>query len=249
MIQCRIMIALSFLVPFISSGDNASATSGTGIVATKGQVTHVSSDLPEGVSELVNDKSRTTGWNPWFSEWPNDVNQYAFEIENTDDLNRLIQKLSAIDSDLRQVRLSYQKEPRTLGWVTQLPEGNGIAVIFSIGDQARIDDWYQHVRKPFGLMRFTAAPVAVPPTLTIFVQNRSVKLDELNIPTSIELSMGNVPTVFHKSNTTMEAEQLKTKDESRSDTDLPTEKLDQGSLASQKQIEAFLKSKKSRVKR
>ena len=85
----------------------------------------------------MNDPTRTTGWNSWFSEWPNDVDQYALEITTTDDLNRLIEKLSATKSEVRQIRLSYLKEPVGLGWVTSLPEGNHIAAIFSIGDQSR----------------------------------------------------------------------------------------------------------------
>lgn len=133
----------------------------------------------------MNDPTRTTGWNSWFSEWPNDVDQYALEITTTDDLNRLIEKLSATKSEVRQIRLSYLKEPVGLGWVTSLPEGNHIAAIFSIGDQSRIDEWYKRVRKPFGVMEFTAAPVAVPPTLTIFVQNEAVNFEQLKIPAGI----------------------------------------------------------------
>ncbi len=185
------------------------AAGGTSIVANPGQKAFLNESWPEGVGELVNDPARTTGWNSWFTEWPNDVNQYAFEIKTSEDLNRLIRNLAAVKSKLRQIRLSYLKEPQSLGWVTSVPKGNGIPVIFSIGDQSRIDQWYKHVRKPFGKMEFLAAPVAVPPTLTIFVQNEVVNLDQLKIPPGIELSLGYVPTVFHRSNTTIEKKQEK----------------------------------------
>ncbi len=59
-------------------------------------------------------------------------------------------------------------------------------IIFSIGDQTRIDEWFKRVRKPFGVMEFTATPEAVPPTLTIFVQNTVVNLGELKIPEDID---------------------------------------------------------------
>jgi len=221
------------------------AAGGTSTVASKGNAAYVSADWAEGVGELVNDESRTTGWNPWFTEWPNDVNQYAFEIQSRDDLNRLITKLAAIKSDLRQIRLSYLKEPKGLGWVTRVPEGNGIPVIFSIGNQSRIDEWYEQLRQPFGVMEFTAAPVAVPPTLTIFVQNEAVTLKDLSIPESIDVSAGYVPTVFHKSNTTLE--QLNEKHAS-SQAKLPkpktlTQNLDEASLTAWKEIEQFLESR------
>ncbi len=184
-----------------------SAAGGTSIVASKGRPAATSAAWPEGVSDIVNDPRRTKGWNSWFSEWPNDVNQYAFDIKSTEDLNALIAKLAAVKTQLKQIRLSHLKEPQALGWVTVVPAGNKISVIFSIGDQARIDQWYKHVRKPFGQMEFVAAPIAVPPTLTIFVQNEVVDLDKLSIPKGITVEAGYVPTVFHKSNTTREKEQ------------------------------------------
>ncbi len=185
------------------------AAGGTSIVARSGQKAAVSAGWPQGVGDLVNHPARTTGWNSWFSEWPNDVNQYALEIKTMEELNRLIQELASVKSDMLQIRLSYLKEPKSLGWVTQVPKGNGIPVIFSIGDQSRIDQWYKRVRKPFGQMVFVATPVAVPPTLTIFVQSEVVQLDKLSIPAGIAVTKGYVPTVFHRSNTTIELKREK----------------------------------------
>jgi len=248
MINFRLLTVALCLAFVLSVRDDALARGGTDMVATKGQPAHVSPSWPEGVSELVNAASRTSGWKSWFSEWPNDVNQYAFEIKSTDELNRLIEKLAAIKSDLRQIRLSHLKEPNGLGWVTRVPEGNGIAVIFSIGDQARIDEWFKSVRKPFGVMEFIATPVAVPPTLTIFVQNKVVKLDELKIPEGIDVLVGYVPTVFHKSNTTIEQKRAK-EVVNTPDSESLKDKLDDSSLAALKTVEAFLESQTSRTKR
>jgi hypothetical protein len=251
MIRCRLVTLALCLVTALSVKDDAVAAGGTRIVATKGQPALVSPNWPEGAGALVNDASRTSGWNSWFSEWPNDVNQYAFEIKSTDDLNRLIERLAAIKSDLRQIRLSHLKEPNGLGWVTRVPEGNGIPVIFSIGDQLQIDQWYKQVRKPFGVMEFTAAPVAVPPTLTIFVQNESIELKDLNIPEGIDVSMGYVPTLFHKSNTTLE-QQGETEDSSQREkrnSETVKQKLDDTSLTAVKEIELFLDSREGRTKR
>jgi hypothetical protein len=196
--------ALLFVV---LSGTALFAAGGTSIVASPGQKAYISPTWPEGVGDLVNDPARTAGWNSWFSEWPNDVNQYEFEIKNMKDVNRLVEKLAAVKAPLRQVRLAPLKEPQGLGWVTRLPKGNGVAVILSIGDQARVDEWYKQVRKPFGVIEFVAASVAVPPTLTIFVQNDVVDLDSLKLPKGISASAGYVPTEFHRWNTKQEKQQ------------------------------------------
>jgi len=196
---CRFRACFGLLLCFVAT--DLFAAGGTAVIASKGQPVTAAAGWPEGLGELLNDPARTTGWLDWFSEWPNDVNHYAFENATTDDINRLIEKLAAVKSEVRQIRLSYLREPSGLGWVTQLPKGNGIAAIFSMGDQERIDEWYKRVRKPFGVMEFTAAPVAVPPTLTIFIRNKAVNLDEIKIPEGITVTSGNVPTVFHRFNT------------------------------------------------
>jgi len=208
---------------------------GTMIVASKGEPVQVSVNWPEGVEALLDDATRTTGWNSFFSEWPNDVNQYGFEVTSTDDVNRLIEKLADVQCELRVIRLSYLKEPVSLGWVTNLPEGNNTAVIFSIGDQARIDQWYQRVRKPFGVMEFLAAPVAVPPTLTIFVQNEAIDLDALKIPDGITVEGGYVPTVFHRFNTKHERDQEEARAKAQ-----PSVELDSASQEVLERVEAFV---------
>lgn len=228
------------VVFILCASSNLFAAGGTSTIATKGQPAAVPEGWSEGVGAIVNDPTRTSGWNSWFSEWPNDVNQYAFEIASTDDLNRLLEKLAATKSEVRQVRLSYLKEPSGMGWVTNVPKDNNIAAIFSLGNQARIDEWYKRVRKPFGAMEFTAAPVAVPPTLTIFVQNKAVNLEELKIPEGIIVTSGYVPTVFHKFNT--KDEDQRKAEAARKPT--PTEKLDPPAQAAADKIEAFLKKQK-----
>ncbi len=225
------------VVVILCTSSNLLAAGGTDTIATKGQPVTVSEGWPEGVGAIVNDPTRTSGWNSWFSEWPNDVNQYAFEIASTDDLNRLLEKLAATKSEVRQVRLSHLKEPSGLGWVTSVPKDNNIAAIFSLGNQAQIDEWYKRVRKPFGKMEFTAAPIAVPPTLTIFVQNKSVHLEELKIPARVIVTSGYVPTVFHKFNT--KDEEKRNAEAARKSA--PAETLDPAAQAAADKIEAFLK--------
>jgi hypothetical protein len=226
--------SLAAVVPLmlLAAGD-LFAAGGTTVVASKGAAATISATWPEGVGDLVNDAARTSGWRPWFTEWPNDVQHYAYDVKSTDEINALIVKLAATKSDVRQLRLSYLPEPAQLGWVTRLPDGNGIPVIFSVGDQGRVDEWYKNVRKPFGKMEFFAAPVAVPPTLTIFVQNKAVDLDKLTVPKGITVLSGNVPGIFHRFNTTDEA--MRTAGPSAS------EKLNAEAQQAVDRITAFLK--------
>ena len=164
------------------------------------------------------------------------------EVKTTDDLNRLVEKLAAVKSDVRQIHLSCPKAPNGLGWVTSAPKDNKIPVIFSIGDQSQIDEWYKRVRKPFGVMEFTATPVAVPPTLTIFAQNEVVDLNTLKIPEGIAVSSGYVPTVFHRSNTTIEKKQEE--EAARKPQAKPLD-LDAASQAAADRIAEFLKKRQA----
>jgi hypothetical protein len=248
MIRFQLLAAAICFASLFTARGYSHAAGGTDIVASKGQPAYVSPSWPVGCGDLVNAPSRTSGWNSWFSEWPNDVNQYAFELKSTEELNRLIEKLAAIKSNLKEIRLSHLKEPNGLGWVTRLPEGNRIPVIFSIGDQAVIDEWFKQVRQPFGVMEFTATPEAVPPTLTIFVQNNVVKIDDLRIPEGIKLLAGHVPTVFHRFNTTIEQRKANG-GATASNSESPRDKVDESSLAAIRKIAAFLESHKSRTTR
>ncbi len=189
------------------AGTHASAMSGTSQVAWPGKVVAAEASWPEGVLALVNDPARTKGWNPWFSEWPNDLNRYELQVTNTTEVNRLIGKLVAIKSPKLQLRLNPQKEARSLGFSTVLDEGNGTGVLFSIGNQARLDEWFARlpeetpgVRK-FGVHRLREAPTATPPTLTIFVAHPAVKLEQLEIPKGIEV-VADIPAQHERTNAT-----------------------------------------------
>jgi hypothetical protein len=218
------------------------AAGGTEIVATKGQPAFVQETWPKGVAEIVNDPVRTTGWNDWFSEWPNDVNQYALEAQTLEDVNRLIAKLASVESDLKEIRLCAMKEPAGLGWVTSIPQGNEIPVMLTIGDQSRVDQWYARVRKPFGQIEFEDCPVAVPPTLTLFVQNPLIDLEKLQIPQGITVKEGYLPTGFHKSYTKQEREQ---REKAQAAPPVKGEPLPSEAQAAHDRIRAFLKKREA----
>lgn len=230
-------------VIWMSSIEHCRAAAGTASVASQGRDVTPRSEWAEGIVELLNDPARTEGWNPWFTEWPNDVCHYAFEVQTMEDVNRLVDKLSKIETEVRHVHLSFLPEPDSLGWVTRLPKGNGTAVVYSHGDQARIDRWYQHVRKPFGKIEFTAAPVAAPPTLTIFAQHDKIDLDQLKIPDGIEVSAGYLPGPFLRWND---------KREQAAAASPPVAKepeLDEATQRARERIEAFLKQHAEAKKR
>jgi hypothetical protein len=170
---------------------SASAMSSTDQVAWRDKPVKAQADWPEGVLDLVNDPLRTEGWHPWFSEWPNDVNHYTFQISGTNDVNHLITKLAAIKNAKAQVLLYPDNEARGLGFTTVLKEGNGAAAVFSIGSQERINQWYQHLKegepgvRVFGVHRFRKPPEAQPPTLALHVGNEAIDLKALKIPPSV----------------------------------------------------------------
>lgn len=185
---------LAVLGVLVLTSTSAPAISGTSQVAWPGKPVVAQPDWPEGVLDLVNDPLRTEGWNPWFSEWPNDANFYTFQVSGTNDVNHLIAKLAAIKNAKARVLLYPDKEARGLGFTTVLKEGNGAAVVFSIGSQERIDQWYQHLKEAepgvrvFGVHRFHKPPEAQPPTLTLHAGNSAIDLKALKIPPSVEVT-------------------------------------------------------------
>ena len=68
----RQLLARVLSLTFLMTAPATLVAAGTDIVATKGQPVVVASSWPKGVGDLVNDPSRTSGWNSWFAEWPNE---------------------------------------------------------------------------------------------------------------------------------------------------------------------------------
>jgi hypothetical protein len=183
----------ALLTLLVLTAANALAMSGTSQVAWPGKPVAARADWPEGVLDLVNDPLRTEGWNPWFSECPNDVDFYSYAVEGTTNVNHLIAKLAAIKGAKARVLLYPDKEPRVLALTTVLGEDNGAAVVFSIGGQQRMNEWYQHLHeeKPgvrvFGVHRYQEPPEAQPPTLALHVGNGAIDLKGLKIPASVKV--------------------------------------------------------------
>jgi hypothetical protein len=93
-----LVLRLLALGVLLLTAANALAMSSTSQVARRGKPVTAERDWPDGVLDLVNDPLRTVAWKPWFSEWPNDVNFYTFQIAGTNDVNRLIANLAAIQT-------------------------------------------------------------------------------------------------------------------------------------------------------
>src|SRR5712671_389518 len=74
------------------------AIAGFSPVAAQGQPLEDNGQWPAKMVDVLNDPVRAVGWNFWFSECPNDVNHYAFVAKSTDDLNRVLKKLAAVDA-------------------------------------------------------------------------------------------------------------------------------------------------------
>jgi hypothetical protein len=191
--RLRFLLAASGVL--VLTAASALAMSGTDQIAWRGKPVAAQPDWPKGALDLVNDPLRTEGWNPWFSECPNDVNFYAFAVSDTNQVNHLIAKLAAIKADRIKLLLSPAPEPRVLAFATVLEDGNDAAAVFSIGSQKRTDEWYQHLRevepgvREFGVHLYHEPPKAQPPTLTLYVGHKAIDLKGLKVPPSVEVSV------------------------------------------------------------
>ncbi len=168
------------------------ARAGFSPVAAQDQPLEDNGLWPVKMVDLLNDPSRTVGWNFWFSECPNDVNNYVFVAKSTDDLNRILKKLAAVDAKGTTVVLALGKE-FPVGGFAFLKKGNNAAAVLAFGNQGIINQWYFRLKEPegepgvkkFGVHRYTEPPKAMPPTLTIYVENPAVNIERLSIPAEI----------------------------------------------------------------
>jgi hypothetical protein len=157
-------------------------------------------EWPKGALELVNDPARTFGWNHWFSELPNDIMRFEYRIKDTAELNRLIEKLAAIDSKRGQIIFTLLDPP--------VHEKLSAAAEFAIGSQPQLDQWYKHLdpEKRKNVWKLTQVPQVGPPTLTIYVRHDAVNLRELAVPNKIDIEImltsrpqkGEKPTTLQK---------------------------------------------------
>lgn len=138
---------------------------------------------PRGTLRLVNDHLRTYGWHHWFSELPNDSVIFEYDVKNTAEVNRLIQRLQKIQSSRRLVQLATGEPPRERN---DEPPG---AVRFTIGSQKRLDQWWQHLPedKQFGVHKFPKRPTAAPPTLWIYVEHSAIDLNAIAVPIEVDV--------------------------------------------------------------
>lgn len=171
------------------------AIAGFRAVATEGNRVEENLQWPGKMIDVVNDPARTVGWNFWFSECPNDVNHYAFVAKSTDDLNRVLKKLAAVDARGTTVIFTLGKE-FPVGNFSFLKKGNSAAAVLAFGNQTTINQWYVHLREPdgepgvkkFGVNRYTEPPKAMSPTLTIYALNPAVDIEKLVIPAAITVA-------------------------------------------------------------
>jgi hypothetical protein len=193
--MAKLLLIALFMTSFLCV--SAFGVSGTLTVASKGipigDKTASMYDWPTGVLDLVNDSRRTGGWNPWFSEMPNDVNHYGFELETEADAASIMEKFNEIVSNAVEVVLKPEKEARSFGFTTRLREGNNTAAVFSIGWQKRVREWYARLPdaepgiREFGVHRYTECPTASPPTMTLYVGHSAINLDTLKIPARVKV--------------------------------------------------------------
>jgi hypothetical protein len=189
----RFYISLTFAAAVLLSAPSVVwAIAGFSAVATEGKRVGENPQWPAKMMDVVNDPARTVGWNFWFSKCPNDVNHYAFVAKSTDDLNRVLKKLAAVDAKGTTIILTLGKE-FPVGNFSFLKKGNNAAAVLAFGNQATINQWYVHLKEPegepgvkkFGVHRYTEPPKAMSPTLTIYVENPAVEVEKLVIPAAL----------------------------------------------------------------
>lgn len=206
----RILATLLAITLLIETSSLATAASGTSVIAEKGGPVYEHESWPEGVGTLLKHETRGTGWNDWFTQWPNDVEHFEFQVTSMDEVNDVIDQFAQIEvakgSPPPEIHLCPAASPKGFGWVSKFPHDRKLPMIFAIGDQQRMDKWYKSFLEPrggkFGVMQFEEVPVAVPPTLTLFVGEPVIDLEKLKIPDGVLVREGGLPRQWHSAKMT-----------------------------------------------
>ncbi len=157
------------------------ALGGKDRVATEGHPVHGRPSWPAGVTEFLNAPSRTFGWNRWQTGTPSDVDSYEFRVANIAEWNHLIEKFGGIQADDLVIVLVLPAEG---------DESTRTGASLMLGDQDRIDRWFEHLKSDetgnriYGVHRYDEPPVAMPPTLFLRLRN-TTDIDQLKISEAI----------------------------------------------------------------
>jgi hypothetical protein len=164
------------------------ARSGASQIAWPGKSVQADTGWPAGAVELINDPTRTEGWNPWFSGTPSDVRYFVFKLTNQEDASRLVDRLAAIQAPVQLV-LSPEREPLRFGFTSVLKPSNGLGALFSLGNQRVLNEWRSVAAKyPQKPQLAVSNAVAQPPVLTLFVGNPMIDLKKLRVPRHVKVS-------------------------------------------------------------
>lgn len=149
----------------------------------------------KGIHELLLDPSRKVGWRSWFTELPNDMEQYAFAVRTTADAQRLIDLLARVQTDRRLVVLDPGHGPRGLGHWNPKAEGREWGAQLSFGNEAILRRWFDNLKadpdgkKRFGKTVMETLHPAAPPTLSIYLGTATVDPAALTFPRNVTVEI------------------------------------------------------------
>jgi hypothetical protein len=150
---------------------------------------------PKGLHAVLLDPARKVGWASWFSELPNDAQQYAFAVRTNTDAQRLIDTLAKVETRQRVVILDPGRGPRGCGNWQANAAGREWGAVLWFGNQAILAEWFKRLpvrqdgQRHFGDSVITKAPEAAPPTLTLYLGTAILDPATLKIPAGITLEI------------------------------------------------------------
>jgi len=145
----------------------------------------------KGLYEMLLDPARKVGWCSWFSECPNDLEQYAFAVRTTADAQRLLNALAKVEGPQRLVELDPGRGPRGLGDWQPKAEGREWGAVLMVGNERVLLEWYGRLKtnaegkKQFGAQVFEKPPQACPPTLRLYLGTATIDPAALVIPKGV----------------------------------------------------------------
>jgi hypothetical protein len=171
------------LLTWLASAATALSMAGTDQLVGEYEPIEERPGWPKGVHEVLLDPTRKVGWRSWFSELPNDGEQYAFAVRTTRDLQRLLDAFAKVDDPKKRFAINPGRGPRGLGDWRPTAKGREWAAVLGFSNRDLVAKYNQRELQRGEPIVHQGSPT----TLTVYLGSANIDLFSLQLPDKVTI--------------------------------------------------------------